>query len=74
MRLLTLLLFTCFLTFTADAKKPTKELWPDGTPIAQWFSDTAKRDINTLGRQYLITDYGVVSDSTMLQTTGILAS
>lgn len=71
MRLLTLLLFTCFLTFTADAKKPTKELWPDGTPIAQWFSDTAKRDIKSLGRQYLITDYGVVSDSTILQTTGI---
>ena len=36
----------------ANGKKEVKkaELWPDGTPIAAWFSDTAKVDATKLGR------------------------
>ena len=55
----------------ADAKKK-QQLWPDGTPMDAWFADTAKVDVATLGRQYVITDYGVKGgDSTALQTEAI---
>ena len=60
-----------------DARAPKRrkpvDLWPDGTPIAAWFSDTARVDISTLGRQYVLTDYGVQRDSTLLQTEAIQA-
>ena len=55
---------------TADAKKK-QQLWPDGTPMDEWFADTTKVDVNALGRQYVITDYGVKNDSTVLQTEAI---
>ena len=41
------------LSTTAQAKK---DLWPDGTPMADWFKNTKKVDVNTLGKQYVITD------------------
>lgn len=50
-----------------------KELWPDGTPMAEWFGNTEKTDVKTLGRQYVITDYGVACDSTVVQTEKIQA-
>lgn len=43
-------------------KEPVKDLWPDGTEISEWFRDTAPLDISSLGRQYRVTDYGVVND------------
>ena len=43
-------------------------VWPDGTPISEWFSDTARLDPAKLGRQYVVTDYGVCRYSTLLQT------
>ncbi|MBR4433850.1 MAG: exopolygalacturonase [Bacteroidaceae bacterium] len=62
---------------SADGRAPRKhrvvDLWPDGTPISAWFSDTAHVDITTLGRQYVLTDYGVQRDSTLLQTEAIQA-
>jgi hypothetical protein len=45
-----------------------KEKWPDGSPISDWFQDYDNVDINKLGKQYRITDYGAVEDSTVLQT------
>ncbi len=48
-----------------------QELWPDGTPMDQWFADTTKVNPQNLGRQYAITDYGVLNDSTIVQTTAI---
>ena len=61
----------------ADARSPKRrkpvDLWPDGTPIEAWFSDTARVDISTLGRQYVLTDFGVKQDSTLLQTEAIQA-
>lgn len=47
--------------------------WPDGTKIDSWFADTTKVDVNSLGRQYVITDYGVKDDSTVIQTAEIQA-
>jgi len=55
--------FACLLVaVTASAKKPTKDLFPDGTEIPAWFRDTTHVDIARLGRQYRITDYGVMMD------------
>ena len=53
------------------AKRQKVNLWPDGTPIDAWFSDTTKVDVGTLGKQYVITDYGVIRDSMLLQTEAI---
>ena len=54
-------------------KAETAEVWPDGTPMDKWFKDTTKVDIATLGRQYVITDYGVVAGSSEVQTRQIQA-
>ena len=45
-----LLLVMVVLTNNAVAKKKTvvKDYWPNGEPIAEWFSDTAKVDVATL--------------------------
>ena len=47
---------------SAKKKEQQKDLWPDGTEISQWFKDTAQVDVASLGRQYRITDHGVVND------------
>ena len=39
-----------------------KEFFPDGTPIDDWFYDTRLPELEELGAQYIITDYGVRSD------------
>lgn len=54
-------------------QKKVAEFFPDGTPIPEWFSDTARVDIEVLGRKYVITDYGVKNDSMLLQTGQIQA-
>ena len=64
------------LTTLASSKKttnPVVALWPDGTVMDAWFQNTAKVDLATLGRQYVITDYGVKSDSTLVQTQALQA-
>jgi len=45
--------------------------WPDGTPMDPWFSRTQKVDVAQLGRQYVVTDYGVTADSTKVQTKAL---
>ncbi len=47
-----------------------KELFPDGTPISEWFSE---RPAAPGGTRYALTDYGVVRDSTLVQTAAIQA-
>lgn len=47
--------------------------WPDGTKMDKWFENTSKVDPSTLGKQYVITDYGVKQDSTVVQTEAIQA-
>jgi len=55
----------------AGAKKQSRQLFPDGTPIPEWFADTAKVDVDKLGKQYVITDYGVTTDQNAIQTEAI---
>ena len=50
-----------------------KEAFPDGTPVSDWFTKYEEVDIHKLGTIYRITDYGVVNDSTLLQTEQIQA-
>lgn len=55
------------------SQKIRKDLFPDGTKIPAWFSDTTKIKPENLGKQYVITNFGVVNDSNLLQTKAIQA-
>ena len=50
-----------------------KDVFPDGTPVSDWFRQNEIVNINTLGKNYRITDYGIVNDSTVIQTEKIQA-
>lgn len=66
------LLMLC--TMAMGKKKVVKqELWPDGTPISEWFSDTSRIDVSQLGKRYVVTDYGVKNYSEQVQTEKIQA-
>ena len=65
----TILLAACVACLTASAQ----ETFPDGTPIPEWFNNDTPTDIHALGKQYVITNYGIVNDSTLLQTGKIQA-
>ncbi len=67
------LILFLFLTFCTTTVFAQKDVFPDGTPIPDWFKDTTPTDINQLGKHYRITDYGVEKDSTILQTEKIQA-
>jgi len=71
----TVLLLLAVLTLSATAKPKAKkaETWPDGTPMDAWFLNTQKIDPATFGRQYVLTDYGVLIGSPELQTEKIQA-
>lgn len=58
------------MAFTASAGASGGS-FPDGMDIPAWFNDTSRIDIDTLGRKYVITSYGVKNDSTLLQTEAI---
>lgn len=52
-----------------------EDLFPDGTAISGWFRDAAPVDIKALGRQFVITDYGIKpsGDIPLIQTEKIQA-
>lgn len=68
MKFITLLL-TMFISLSSFGQ----EKFPDGTPIPDWFRQNEIVSINVLGTQYNLADYGVVNDSTLLQTEKIQA-
>lgn len=43
-------------------KETKKEFFPDGTPIDEWFYQTDIPQKEEIGKQYIITDYGIVDD------------
>lgn len=67
--------FLCFLFlfFTIGQLIYSQDLFPDGTPIPDWFRKTDQRQLSELGKVYNITDYGVVKDSTLVQTKALQA-
>lgn len=68
-RLALLLIVFISLNFTAFAK----DVFPDGTPIPEWFRHNKPTDISKLGEHYRITDFNVANDSTVIQTELIQA-
>jgi polygalacturonase len=48
-----------------------RDYFPDGTEIPEWFQDTAGIRLKELGKQFVITDFGAVIDSMVLQTSVI---
>ena len=72
----TIILLLAVLTLTASAKpkgRKAVETWPDGTVMDAWFMEKGRVDVNALGRQYVLTDYGVLAGSTDVQTQQIQA-
>ena len=45
--------------------------FPNGEAVPEWFCDTSRVNVDTLGTKYVLTDYGVEADSTLLQTEAI---
>lgn len=39
-----------------------KEFFPDGTVIDEWFYDTKVPELSELGKQYVLTQYGILDD------------
>lgn len=66
--LILLAVFASFSTMNAKSDK-----WPDGQKISEWFTKNTPVDINTLGKQYVITDYGVKANSLDVQTAALQA-
>jgi len=62
-------LFIIILAYPAAAQ----DLFPDGTPVSDWFRETEVVSLETLGKTFVITEYGVRNDSTELQTDKIQA-
>lgn len=67
--LITLLIFTAL--FFNSCKQDSKNIFPDGTVIPEWFSDTSKIDISQLGNMYSIADFGAVPDDSAMNTKAI---
>ncbi|NMA74054.1 MAG: exopolygalacturonase [Bacteroidales bacterium] len=64
---------TLLSLITISFQVSAKDLFPDGSPISNWFYQNEVVNIKSLGQSYLITDYGVIKDSTLLQTEKIQA-
>lgn len=63
----------CILGFSPNifSQENNPDLFPDGSPIPNWFSVSSKVELSDLGKQYSITDYGAVNDSLVIQTNAI---
>ena len=59
------------LSFIAINVKAADEAFPDGTPISSWFYNNEPSHINAMGNPFVVTDYGVIKDSTKVQTAAI---
>lgn len=62
------LILTVF-TIMSHAKGQNK--FPNGASISKWFETVTPTSIEDKGKKYLITDYDIIQDSTVLQTEQI---
>ncbi len=67
------IILALFLSIIFSLQLSSKEVFPDGTPIPEWFRQNEAVDVRTLGKIYRITDYGVANDSSVIQTEKIQA-
>lgn len=63
-----LLEFSFILPVTAKVKKPKQDVFPNGEPITEWFTQSGVSPLDSLGKIYNIADYGAVSDPNIVQT------
>lgn len=68
--ILTICLLLLILVVKVDAQK---NKFPDGSTMPKWFFDSTKIKIGNLGKQFILTDFGVKNDSTLVQTAAIQA-
>jgi polygalacturonase len=66
---LTLILGICALF--QNAYSQNNDTFPDGSAIPKWFIQNEKLKLKDLGKSYTITDFGVIQDSTKVQTNAI---
>ena len=66
-------LLICFFGFSqvVFSQDYSNDSFPDGTAIPKWFKEYTKIELKNLGKQYVITNYGVKNDSTKVQTKAI---
>lgn len=62
-----------FTLFMLPVLAVAQDVFPDGTKVPDWFHKIEPTNINTLGKQYKLTDYNVLIDSTIVQTEKIQA-
>lgn len=60
-------------SFAAKKVKPQPLLFPDGTPVSEWFQEGPAVDVNSLGAQYNFYDNGIISSTELVQTEKIQA-
>jgi len=66
-------ILSLFTVFLLSSNLKAQDKFPDGTTIPKWFKENKPTDINKLGKKYIITDFGVKNDSTVLQTKQLQA-
>lgn len=67
------ILTICLLLLTLVKVDAQKNKFPDGSIMPKWFFDTTKIKLGNLGKQFVLTDFGVKNDSTLVQTAAIQA-
>lgn len=50
-----------------------QKFFPDGSPVTDWFRNNIPTNISKLGKQYIVTDYNVKNDSSLIQTSQLQA-
>ncbi len=65
-------LLLAFLTVVVGTQaKGVKDTFPNGEEVPEWFRETTPVDVDGLGKKYVLTDYGVSRDSSIVQTMAI---
>ncbi|QIP15037.1 exopolygalacturonase [Spirosoma aureum] len=65
------LVCTVLVSVQLRAQNVVKASFPDGSPISSWFTTIRKVSLTQLGKPYVITSFGVKTDSTLVQTEAI---
>lgn len=55
-------------TLNGKKNKENKNVFPDGTPISEWFLQTKVVHPDSLGKKYDLSDYGIESNPHIVQT------
>jgi polygalacturonase len=66
-----LILISGIFSCISGSSQSNSSVFPDGSTIPEWFSDTSKVKLEGLGKQFVITDFGASKDSTVLNTKAI---